>query len=39
LYAHNPLKAVFKSREGNVAEINLYYAMLRKAGINADPPF
>jgi hypothetical protein len=38
LYMHNSLKDVYKSREGNVAEINLLLtAMLRKAGINADP--
>ena len=38
LYAHNSLKSVFKSRQGNVAEINLLLtAMLRKAGISADP--
>jgi hypothetical protein len=38
LYAHNPLKSVFKNKQGNVAEINLLLtAMLRKSGINADP--
>jgi Domain of Unknown Function with PDB structure (DUF3858)/Transglutaminase-like superfamily len=38
LYAHNPLKTVFKSKQGNVAEINLLLtAMLRKSGIDADP--
>jgi len=38
LYTHNTLKDVYKSREGNVAEINLLLtAMLRKAGIKADP--
>jgi hypothetical protein len=38
LYVHSSLKDVFKKRTGNVAEINLLLtAMLRKAGINADP--
>jgi Domain of Unknown Function with PDB structure (DUF3858)/Transglutaminase-like superfamily len=38
LYTRNSLKSVFKKKEGNVAEINLLLtAMLRKAGINADP--
>jgi hypothetical protein len=38
LYAHSSLKDIFKKREGNVAEINLLLiAMLRKAGITADP--
>jgi hypothetical protein len=38
LYVRNSLKAVFKKKEGNVAEINLLLtAMLRKAGIRADP--
>jgi hypothetical protein len=38
LYAHSSLKDIFKKREGNVAEINLLLiAMLRKAGISADP--
>jgi hypothetical protein len=38
LYAHNPLKTVFKNKQGNVAEINLLLtAMLRKSGIGADP--
>ena len=38
LYAHTPLKTVFKNKQGNVAEINLLLtAMLRKSGINADP--
>jgi len=38
LYSHNPLKEVFKKKEGNVAELNLLLtAMLRKAGLNADP--
>ncbi len=37
-YAHSSLKEVFKKREGNVADINLLLtAMLRKAGIRADP--
>jgi hypothetical protein len=38
LFVHSSLKEVFKKREGNVAEINLLLtAMLRKAGIRADP--
>jgi Domain of Unknown Function with PDB structure (DUF3858)/Transglutaminase-like superfamily len=38
LYTQNSLKSVFKNRQGNVAEINLLLtAMLRKAGIEADP--
>jgi len=38
MYAQNSLKDVFKKREGNVAEINLLLAaMIRKAGMNADP--
>jgi hypothetical protein len=38
LYVHHSLKDVFKRRQGNVAEINLLLtAMLRKAGIEADP--
>jgi Domain of Unknown Function with PDB structure (DUF3858)/Transglutaminase-like superfamily len=38
MYTENTLKEVFKSKEGNVAEINLLLvAMLRKAGIGADP--
>jgi hypothetical protein len=38
LYTQNSLKEVFRSRQGNVAEINLLMiAMLRKAGIGADP--
>jgi hypothetical protein len=38
LYVQNPLKSVYKKKEGNVAEINLLLiAMLRKAGIHADP--
>jgi hypothetical protein len=38
LYAHSPLKTVFKNKQGNVAEINLLLtAMLRKSGIDADP--
>ncbi len=36
--AFSPLKDVFKSREGNVAEINLLLiAMLRHEGLQADP--
>ncbi len=38
LFTHNSLKDVFKKKQGNVAEINLLLtAMLRKAGIKADP--
>jgi hypothetical protein len=38
IWVHHPLKEVYKNREGNVAEINLLLtAMLRKAGIRADP--
>ncbi len=38
LYTQNTLKEAFKKRQGNVAEINLLLiAMLRKAGITADP--
>jgi hypothetical protein len=38
LYVLSPLKDVFKRKQGNVAEINLLLvAMLRKAGISADP--
>ncbi len=38
LYAHSSLKEVFRKKEGNVTEINLLLtAMLRKAGIDADP--
>jgi hypothetical protein len=38
LYAHNSLKDVFKKRQGSIAELNLLLtAMLRKAGIQADP--
>lgn len=38
LYTRHTLKEVFKNKQGNVAEINLLLtAMLRKAGINADP--
>ncbi len=38
LYVLSPLKDVFRSKQGNVAEINLLLiAMLRKAGISADP--
>ena len=37
-YLEQPLKNVLKSRNGNDAEINLLLvAMLRKAGLNADP--
>jgi len=38
LLAYQPIKAVLKKRMGNEAEINLLLvAMLRKAGIDADP--
>ena len=38
LYTHDPLKTIFKNKQGNVAEINLLLtAMLRKAGVHADP--
>lgn len=38
LYVQNSLKSVYKKKEGNVAEINLLLtAMLRKAGVHADP--
>ena len=38
LYVQNSLKSVYKKKEGNVAEINLLLtAMLRKAGVRADP--
>ena len=38
LYTSGNLKDVFKKKAGNVAEINLLLvAMLRKAGIDADP--
>jgi Transglutaminase-like superfamily len=38
LFTQNSLKEVFKSKQGNVAEINLLLvAMLRKADIEADP--
>ncbi|HCL83351.1 MAG TPA: hypothetical protein DIC22_05210, partial [Chitinophagaceae bacterium] len=38
IWALSSLKDVFKKKEGNVAEINLLLtAMLRKAGIKADP--
>jgi Domain of Unknown Function with PDB structure (DUF3858)/Transglutaminase-like superfamily len=38
LYTHHTLKEVFKRKEGSVVEINLLLtAMLRKAGIDADP--
>jgi hypothetical protein len=38
LYTQNSLKSVYNKKEGNVAEINLLLtAMLRKAGIRADP--
>jgi Domain of Unknown Function with PDB structure (DUF3858)/Transglutaminase-like superfamily len=38
LATHNSLKDVFKKKQGNVAELNLLLtAMLRKAGIKADP--
>ena len=38
LYATQPLKNVFRSKMGNEAEINLLLvAMLRKAGLTADP--
>lgn len=37
-YLEQPLKNILKSKNGNVAEINLLLtAMLRKAGIQADP--
>ena len=37
-YLEQPLKNVLKNKNGNVAEINLLLtAMLRKAGIKADP--
>jgi transglutaminase-like putative cysteine protease len=37
-YLEQPLKNVLKNRNGNEAEINLLLiAMLRKAGLNADP--
>jgi hypothetical protein len=38
MYVLSPLKEVFQRKQGNVAEINLLLiAMLRKAGIDADP--
>ena len=38
LYTHHSLKEVFKSKQGNVAELNLLLtAMMRKAGIKSDP--
>ena len=38
MYVLSPLKDVFLRKQGNVAEINLLLiAMLRKAGITADP--
>jgi Domain of Unknown Function with PDB structure (DUF3858)/Transglutaminase-like superfamily len=38
IYTDNPLKLVFKKRNGNVAEINLLLtAMLRHENIKADP--
>ena len=38
MYVSSSLKNVFKTRQGNVADINLLLtAMLRKAGIRADP--
>ena len=38
LFTHNSLKEVFRKKQGNVAELNLLLtAMLRKAGIRADP--
>jgi Domain of Unknown Function with PDB structure (DUF3858)/Transglutaminase-like superfamily len=38
LYTQSSLKEVFRTRHGNVAEINLLMiAMMRKAGIEADP--
>ena len=37
-YLDQPLKNILKSRNGNVAEINLLLiALLRKAGVQADP--
>jgi acyl carrier protein len=37
-YLEQPLKNILKNRNGNEAEINLLLtAMLRKAGLNADP--
>jgi hypothetical protein len=38
VFTKNSLKDVYRKKEGNVAEINLLLvAMLRKAGIDADP--
>ena len=38
IWTQNPLKDVFKAKEGNVAEINLLLtAMMRHEGIKADP--
>jgi len=38
LFTRSSLKEVFQKKEGNVAEVNLLLtAMLRKAGIHADP--
>jgi hypothetical protein len=38
LYTRHSLKEVFKTKQGNVAELNLLLtAMMRKAGIKADP--
>jgi hypothetical protein len=38
IHTIDPLKEVFRKREGNVAELNLLLiAMLRNAGVNADP--
>jgi len=38
LYAEQPLKNVLRNKKGSEAEINLLLvAMLRKAGLNADP--
>ncbi|HEV3251605.1 MAG TPA: transglutaminase domain-containing protein, partial [Puia sp.] len=38
LYAENPLKTVFKKRNGNIAEINLLLvSMFRRENIDADP--
>jgi hypothetical protein len=38
IYVDNPLKTVFKNKNGNVAEINLLLiAMLRHENISADP--
>jgi len=38
IYLQNPVKDVFKSRKGSVAEVNLLLiTMLRYAGIEADP--